>query len=929
MLALRVDFPLESPDESTTTGVGVFDLRSALEAEQDYVPPFDLPPHDRLYFERHLRSLARYYRDVSEGRVALDSEVFPRAERRAYTLPKTMLHYGNGRTTEEIGVRWIELLRDALTAALADPDGPLLADFNSFLVFHAGVGHETGQLNDIRSVFLEKGDFDRFNNGPLAIGGVEIDEAWILPESPSLNGRAGLNGLLTKFFANQLGLPGLSNFADGLPAVGGWSLMDVGANSLGFVLADSLEPVVGFAAPHPMAWTKARLGWIDPLVVRRDTVVSLLASDRSGEFPKALQVPIDAEEYFLLENRQQRARLGAPEGQMVRGIEPDEVAWIDETEIELEHGIWMGLEEYDAFIPGSGVLVWHVDEGVIAANAASSAINNQPEWQGIALEEADGYRDIGHPVFERLRQIEGSPDDPFFVGGRTLFGVATQPDSRTNRGWETGIEIEVLSENGDLMQVAIRFGRSRPGWSQALEGDGRLQTADLDGDGADELIYEAAEGIGYADRNGIAPWRIGESRLLAIGDGNGDGRRAIFASEGAELSAWEVDAEEPIWRNSAAGEIQDAFFSPDPGSLSEFNDAVLVLERLETLDLFDAGGGELLEQIPRADFPGVAGVLSGGVHTDWGQHSVLDNEALFAPALGDLDGDGEIEWVLADRDGKVQWGFEASEVGESLLAPPALGDLDGDGLLEVVLVAAGGRVHVLRADGLEQANFPFAIPRFAGFGDLGFEPILFDIDANGNQEILVTGRSGIFAIEDSGQLLPGFPLLCAGVPSSAPAALDFDGDGRSELAALDSEALYVWDLQRIAPQYSGGRAYWPQARADAAGTRQVALSPQPDLLPATALLPGAEVYVYPNPVGAGEDAHLRFVLGAAGRVSLEVFDPLGAKVDQRKIDGLSPGEHEITWSIDRYSNGLYICRLVGSAADGRTGAVLVKMAVSR
>ena len=89
MLALRVDFPLESPDESTTTGVGAFDLRSALEAEQDYVPPFDLPPHDRLYFERHLRSLARYYQVVSEGRVLIDSEVFPRAERRAYTVPQT------------------------------------------------------------------------------------------------------------------------------------------------------------------------------------------------------------------------------------------------------------------------------------------------------------------------------------------------------------------------------------------------------------------------------------------------------------------------------------------------------------------------------------------------------------------------------------------------------------------------------------------------------------------------------------------------------------------------------------------------------------------------------------------------------------------------------------------------------------------------
>ena len=47
-------------------------------------------------------------------------------------------------------------------------------------------------------------------------------------------------------------------FADGLPAVGGWSLMDVGANALGFVLQDSLMPVVGFAPPHPIAWSLSR-----------------------------------------------------------------------------------------------------------------------------------------------------------------------------------------------------------------------------------------------------------------------------------------------------------------------------------------------------------------------------------------------------------------------------------------------------------------------------------------------------------------------------------------------------------------------------------------------------------------------------------------------------------------------------------------------
>ncbi len=938
VLALRVDFPLESPDEGTTTGVGAFDLRFAADAGDDYMPPYDLPPHDRSYFARHLTALARYYQTVSDGRVVIESEVFPRVERLAYTLPQRMLHYGNGRTTEEIGAKWIELLRDAIEMALADPDGPQLSDFNSFLVFHAGVGHETGELNDIRSVFLEKSDFDRFNGGPLVLDGVEVGEAWILPESPSLNGRAGLNGLMAKFFGNQLGLPGLSNFADGLPAVGGWSLMDVGANALGFVLADSLEPVIGFTAPHPIAWSKARLGWIEPLVVRRDTVVSLLATDRAGDLPKALRVPIDADEYFLLENRQQRGRRGAPEGQVVRGVDQDEVLWLEAGEIELEQGVWTGVEDYDAFIPGSGVLIWHIDDGVIEADTADGAINNRPERQGIALEEADGYRDIGNPVFERLRQIEGSPDDPFFVGGQTLFGPGTRPDTRSNRGWDTGIEIEVLSDLGDTMQVAIRFVRSRPGWPLALAGDGLLQTADLDGDGADELLFEADAGIGYADAAGIAEWGLAASRLLAVGDGDGDGQAEIF-SLGDEVAAWSLHAEEPLWSTDLAWTPQDALFDADKRLGEGVRGSALLLAGPKQLNTFIADTGVLWDRSSPTGFLASMKVQDGGSVEDVfvasadASFSLLDGPGLLPPAVGDLNGDSMLhaEVVLADSGGAVMVHLAGKpiELGDSLASAPVLGDLDGDGTLEIVLLTRNGVIHALRADGVRHADFPFEIPRFAKVGDLYFEAILFDIDADGKQEIFVAGRSGIFAIDDDGKLLPGFPLLTASPPTASPVALDINGDGRLELAALDGEALYVWDLQRVMAGYTGSSAHWPQARADAAGTRAVSVTVEPTVEPDRALLPQAKVYCYPNPVGVGEEAHMRFVLSEAASVELEVFDVLGARVGKGHMDSFAVGEHQIVWSVDDYQNGLYICRLQARSTGGRRAEVMVKMAVSR
>ena len=110
------------------------------------------------------------------------------------------------------------------------------------------MGHETGQLNDIRSVYFSPADLARFIDGPLLVdeGQFELKDGWILPETLNTRGQIGFNGLLAKFFGHQLGLPGLSNFADGLPALGGWSLMDVGANRLGYVLQDTLQPTFGF-----------------------------------------------------------------------------------------------------------------------------------------------------------------------------------------------------------------------------------------------------------------------------------------------------------------------------------------------------------------------------------------------------------------------------------------------------------------------------------------------------------------------------------------------------------------------------------------------------------------------------------------------------------------------------------------------------------
>ena len=958
ILALRVDFPLEEPDEPTTTGIGRFDLRSFDEALPDYFYPFDTPPHDRTYFENHLRALARYYRTVSEGEVEIEFELFPRGQEEAYSLPQRMLIYGNGRSEEEIGRKWIELFGDAVRLADADSEGPRFADFNSFLVLHAGVGHETGELNDIRSVFLAERDFEAYAEQPVLAdeGTFEIREGWILPESPSLRGQAGLNGLLAKFFGHQLGLPGLSNFADGLPAVGGWSLMDVGTNSLGFVLQDSLLPVVGFAAPHPIAWSKARLGWIEPLVVQRDTVVTLLATDRSGELPKAVRIPLDADEYLLLENRQQRGQRGFPEGVEHPFLEPDQVVWIDSEEVEFSNGdgtgSWLELGEYDAFIPGSGLLVWHVDDGVIQERLAAGAINNDPVHPGIALIEADGRRDIGQPVFERLDEIEGSPEDPFFVGGQTRLAGDTQPDTRTYRGWESGVEIEVLSEPGDEMRVEIRFPRSARGWPQRLEGGRRLQAADVDGDGMDELIAEGREGVRMARMGaGLEEWMVGDARFLAAGDVDGEG--TIFALRGLEVEAWAWGEGEPRWAVELDEKPAGALFS---GNVQIFRGRqVLVLVGQETIVL-DGRDGELLTRVavsgsyPLAadvDGDGEGELIVAGERGVWqleeGElRSLWEGDGpMLPPAAGDVDWDGRDEIICADVGGRVwligeqETGFEMS-LGDSLRAGPVIGDMngigdmDGKAYLEIV-IAGRERIHALQANGLQISNFPVRLPDFADIEELGRSPVLLDLDWDGKQEIFQATSRGVFGIDEDGRMLAGFPLPTAGDVTGVIGA-DLDGDDRIELAGLGGDWLYVWEPQNFTPEYVGQRIGWGQEGYSAAGVRVhrgmgEALNPYLE----ENILPDDRVYCYPNPVVGEEEAHLRFFLGGPARVRLEVFDAVGGRVEEREIQGelTAPAENEISWSVADYANGLYICRLEARGESGRKETAFVKMAVSR
>ena len=224
--------------------------------------------------------------------------------------------------------------------------------------------------------------------------------------------------------------------------------------------------------------------------------------------------------------------------------------------------------------------------------------------------------------------------------------------------------------------------------------------------------------------------------------------------------------------------------------------------------------------------------------------------ALSAPAVGDLDGDGVTEVVAASLKGSLAvyhadgtmaegWPFWLDRslvigMGDSnnaydygFFGAPALGDLDGDGDLEIVIGSMDAYVHVFHHDGTPLDGWPIELRHeYDFFGELTSNgariissPAIGDIDGDGFLEIAIGtnqkqgGTYGLgYVLSHDGEIEPGWPISAfgaytnalpfvgEGVPGS-PAICDVDGDGTMEVAMhtiADPGRLYTFDGQEFA-----------------------------------------------------------------------------------------------------------------------------------
>lgn len=147
----------------------------------------------------------------------------------------------------------------------------------------------------------------------------------------------------------------------------------------------------------------------------------------------------------------------------------------------------------------------------------------------------------------------------------------------------------------------------------------------------------------------------------------------------------------------------------------------------------------------------------------------VDAHALCTPAVGDVDGDGEPELVLA-----VSYYFDSSVRFED--------DVDPKQYAATALVVLNGEdLSTKRSIALDQsaATALFKARAYA-------PPTLVDVDGDGRLDIVIGTYAGVLHVVDgvSGNPLPGWPRRLGQMEAQVTAA-DVDSDGDIELIACD------------------------------------------------------------------------------------------------------------------------------------------------
>ena len=258
--------------------------------------------------EGYSGSVHDYFMDQSGGLFDLTFDVVG-----PFKLSHDYAYYGQN-DIDGYDLRPGEMIAEAIEKAnksvnFADYDWDENGKVDMVMVIYAGRGEaDGGNINTIwpHEWELTSSDYGKVMN----CDGVTID-VYACANEMGASKSTGI-GTICHEFSHGLGLPDMYDLYENNYGMGSWSVMDNGTYN-----GDGFRPS-GYTS-----FEKMSCGWIEPIILSNDTIIDNMKPLSNGGEVYLLQNEGWQDEYYLLENRQQNG--------------------------------------WDAFLPGRGLLILHVD----------------------------------------------------------------------------------------------------------------------------------------------------------------------------------------------------------------------------------------------------------------------------------------------------------------------------------------------------------------------------------------------------------------------------------------------------------------------------------------------------------------------------------------------------------------------------------------
>jgi M6 family metalloprotease-like protein len=264
-------------------------------------PSFDTTAYTPAYFTDLVffdfpgaNSMYNYYQEVSYGKLTTIGAVHG-----PFTLPESLLYYSKDSAgVVDRNLSW-RLIRDACSAAdgsinFVDYDYDADGMVDHIMVVHSARDQSSGANADSSIWPVRWGD--NLDLGPF--DGREVDWGTIVSYSCQV-------GTFAHEFCHDIGMPDLYDYDNGFIDVHDnndypveeWCLMASGNWMPDFVGTDGAGP------SHICGFLKWQLGWIDPIVLNKDTTGVVVREIELHDSESLYRIPISANEFFLIENR--------------------------------------------------------------------------------------------------------------------------------------------------------------------------------------------------------------------------------------------------------------------------------------------------------------------------------------------------------------------------------------------------------------------------------------------------------------------------------------------------------------------------------------------------------------------------------------------------------------------------------------------------